>query len=238
MKDAFKKIKTYIIAHKVPTIVVSAVLAVAIVTGVTVGVINHSKIVEDADAFGTESSLDSNSKTTISVPPIEDNSSVESTSSEESTSSTSETIETTSTPSKEDTVSSKTTSSKSSVSTSSKTASSKSGSSTSSKTNTATSSKSNSSTSSASTSSKWVCPDPSAHPQKSADVCLSQSIHKDYIAQYKRQEEEKNNPSSRNPADVGVKCWICGKPYGDGYNGTCHNYFDKELGRFACHYYD
>lgn len=61
MKDAFKKIKTYIIAHKVPTIVVSAVLAVSIAAGVTVGVINHNKTVEDADAFGTESSLDSNS---------------------------------------------------------------------------------------------------------------------------------------------------------------------------------
>ena len=235
MKDTFKKIKTYIIAHKVPTIVVSAVLAVSIVAGVTVGVINHNKTVEYANAFGTESSLDSNSKSTISVPPIEvDSSEGTVVSSEDDSSSAAQTIETTSTPSKEDTVSSKTTSSKSSSSTSSKTTS------TSSKTNTATSSKISGSNSSASTSSKWVCPDPSAH--SSNRPCVSQKDHDLLVLSRKeskewfQKEEERIASEKANGTwiDTGKYCITCHRPLGDGHNGTCDSHLEN--GKWTCQY--
>ena len=104
------KIIDFIKNNKVPTIVASVVLVAAIAVGIAFGVINHKDKVE-TKPFGDESSSEGSSST-ISVPPIEDNSSKESASSEESTSSASETIETNSTPSKAESVSSTQTSSK------------------------------------------------------------------------------------------------------------------------------
>lgn len=244
------KIIDFVKNNKVPTIAVSVVLVAAVAVGVIFGVINHKDKVE-TKPFGDESSSDGSSST-ISVPPIEGNSSVESTSSEESTSSASETIETSSTPSKAESVSSaqssskptttkpapsqpsNTTSSAPVTSTPSNSGGGNSGSSTPS--NGGTTSTPANSGGNTGTSTKWVCPDPSAHPQKSAAQCITQFDHSDFIAQHKAAEESKNNTTSRNPEDVGVKCWICGRPYGDGYNGTCLNYFCD--GSYKCHHYD
>lgn len=231
------KIIDFIKNNKVPTVVASVVLVAAIAVGVTFGVLNHKDNIETNEPFGNESSS-KGSSSTISVPPIEGNYSEESTSSEDSTSSASETIETNSTPSKAESVSSAQSSSKPTTTT--KPASSQPSNTTPSTPVTSTPSTPTVSTPSNSTGggntetgSKWVCPDPSAHPQESVSECISQHRHNSFVAQYQEQEANKD----KTPADPD-KCWRCGRPFGDGYNGTCDAYFDDELGRYACHHYD
>ena len=225
----FVKIINFIKNNKVPTIVASVVLVAAIAVGIAFGVMNHKDKVE-TKPFGDVSSSEGSSST-ISVPPIEDNSSAESTSSEDSTSSASETIETNSTPSKVESVSSAQASSKPTTTTT-KPASSQPSNVTSSNPTTSTPSNGGNT----GTGSKWVCPDPSAHPQESVSGCLNQYCHDSFVAMYKEQEANKDKAPTRDPEDVGVKCWICGLPYGDGHNGTCNNYFEN--GSYTCHHYD
>lgn len=237
------KIIDFIKNNKVPTVVASVVLVAAIAVGVTFGVLNHKDNIETNEPFGNESSS-KGSSSTISVPPIEGNSSEENTSSEDSTSSASETIETNSTPSNTESVSSAQGSSKPTTTTT-KPASSQPSNTTSSAPVTSTPSNSGGGNSGSSapstggntgTSTKWVCPDPSAHPQESAANCIVEYDHKSFVAQYQEQEANKDKTPTRNPEDVGVKCWICGRPFGDGYNGTCLNYFCD--GSYKCHHYD
>ena len=208
------------------------------------GVINHKNKVESKGFTPNGSSVSTGSDKSVSLPT--DNSSKENTSGEASTGS-----DSTETASSETTTSNETgngstievipTPSKNSSSTSSNKPTSKPSASSSQPTTPAastpaTSTPSNTVSSTPSTS-KWSCPDPSAHPEM-VNPCLDEYDHKSGIAAHKAKLEEANNSQTRNPEDVGVKCNRCGRPYGNGYNGTCDAYFDKDLDRFACHHYD
>lgn len=220
----------FIKKNKVATIATSCVLVAAIAGGVAFGVINHKNKIESS--FTPNGS---GNGTSVSVPPIEDNSSETDDSSEASSVASGDTIEVTSTPSKTETTSSSSvTSSKPSNSTTS--TSSTSTTSTASKPTTSNNAGSSSSSSTGSSSSTpstgnnggstgggttgWVCPDPSAHPEKSETECISQHRHDSFVAQHQNNEANKDTPT----ADPD-KCWICGRPFGDGYNGTCKNFF-------------
>ena len=218
------KIIDFVKNNKVPTVVASVVLVAAVAVGVAFGVANHKDKIETTKPFGNESSSEGSSST-ISVPPIEDNSSKESASSEESTSSASETIETNSTPSKAESVSSTQTSSKPTTTTT-KPTSSKSSNTTPS--TPVTSTPSNSTGGNTGTGSKWVCPDPAAH---GGGVCPSESSHNELVAQWiKDGEEAKNQKPLVYPPGYDSMTWCtdCEKPFGDGHNGTCYLHWEGD----------
>ena len=82
----------------------------------------------------------------------------------------------------------------------------------------------------------WKCPNPSAHKQVPSNACFSKAerdgLARAYQANLKQEEEAKKNPQDPN------KCWICQRPFGDGHNGTCYNYFEPSQDRYVCHHYD
>ena len=238
-------IKDFIKNNKIAVIAGSVVLAVAIASGVAFGVINHKNKVESKGFTPDGSSVSTGSDKSVSLPT--DNSSKENTSGEASTSS-----DNTEATSNETTTSNETgngstievipTPSKNSSSTSSNKPTSKPSTSSSQPTtpaastpSTSTPSNTVSSTPSQPSTSKWSCPDPSAHPEKSASQCLGESIHRDYVAQHKNKVEA-NSSQTRTPEEIKNNCWICNKPFGDGHNGTCYNYFEN--GKYTCHHYD
>lgn len=218
------KIIDFIKNNKVPTVVASVVLVAAIAVGVTFGVLNHKDNIETNEPFGNESSS-KGSSSTISVPPIEGNSSAENTSSEDSTSSASETIETNSTPSSEATVSTNKTPSKTQTASSNQS------------TTTSTPVTSTpgihidippTSGDNTNTGSKWVCPDPAAH---GGGVCPSESSHNELVAQWiKDGETAKNQKPLVYPPGYDSMTWCtdCEKPFGDGHNGTCYLHWEGD----------
>ena len=82
----------------------------------------------------------------------------------------------------------------------------------------------------------WKCPNQKAHANAGTEYCYSKAEHDELVRVYeivkKRKEEEKKNPQDPN------KCWICQRPFGDGHNGTCYNYFEPSQDRYVCHHYD
>lgn len=238
-------IKDFIKNNKIAVIAGSVVLVVAIASGVAFGVINHKNKVESKGFTPNGSSVSTGSDKSVSLPT--DNSSKENTSGEASTGSDSTEATSSETTTSNETGNGSTievipTPSKNSSSTSSKKPTSKPSTSSSQPTTpaastpaTSTPSNTVSSTPSQPSTSKWSCPDPSAHPEKSASQCLAESIHRDYVAQHKNNVES-NNSQTRNPEDIGKKCHICGRTYGDGHNGTCYVHFDPEKGRYVCQY--
>ena len=83
----------------------------------------------------------------------------------------------------------------------------------------------------------WVCPDPEAHGQDNLYLCVSASEHDRLVK--KRQDQIaysqwlKENPPALDPAEY---CSRCGRPWGDGYNGTCKGFLCH--GTRHCHHYD
>ena len=238
-------IKDFIKNNKIAVIAGSVVLAVAIASGVAFGVINHKNKVESKGFTPNGSSVSTGSDKSVSLPT--DGSSKENTSGESSMGSDSteaassetttsnetgngSTIEVIPTPSKNSsTTSSKKPASKPSASSSQPTTPAASTPATSTPSNTVSSTPSKPSTS------KWSCPDPSAHPEM-VNPCLDERDHKSGIAAHQRKLEEANSSQTRTPEEIKNNCWICNKPFGDGHNGTCYNYFEN--GKYTCHHYD
>ena len=253
------KIIDFIKNNKVPTIATSVVLVAAIAVGVTFGVLNHKDNIETNKSFGNESSS-AGSSSTISVPPIEGNSSVESTSSEESTSSSSDTIETSSTPSKVESVSSAQGSSKPTTTTTKPASSTPSvsnpstgnnnggsaggstGSSTPSNggtTSTPANSGGNASSSTPSTST------PSGGNTGSGSGTITtegDGWHLNITLDCENCGKEYDAaldacPYCGTPFTPGT-CPNCGRVRGDGHNGTCAAYQDLFTGKWVCQYFD
>lgn len=222
------KINDFFKNNKIAVIAGSVVLTAAIISGVAFGVVNHKNKVESKDFTPKGSSVSTGSDK--DVPPIE-NSSEADTSSEASASSdtASSTIETLPAPNNNGSETTSTSSKKPAASTNKPSGSA-------STTQPSTSTPSTPTTPTAPSTDKWTCPDSSAHPEKSASACIGESIHNDYVIQHQTKLEEEANPNKRNPEDVGKKCWICNRPFGDGYNGTCLNYFCGDS--YKCHHYD
>lgn len=82
----------------------------------------------------------------------------------------------------------------------------------------------------------WVCPDQSAHGDVGT-LCNSAEKHQQMIKEYEETNSYlqwlKENPPALDPTKY---CNRCGRPWGDGYNGTCKGYFCN--GDWRCHHYD
>ena len=221
MKDFFNKIKTYITGHKAVSIISGVVAAAVVVTVVSVSVVNHKNGVDT----GFNVSTPSDENKTITAEEIAaaeaNNASSEETPSEETVSEVN-TIETTPNGDNNTTNNKPANSGNSNNNTVSKPS------------NSGNSGGLTFTTGDGSNKNTWTCPNPSEHPEHSS--CNSDSMHKMYVNIHKNNLEDANKPSSRNPEDVGVICRRCGRPYGDGYNGTCFGYFCD--GSYKCHHYD
>ena len=242
------KINDFFKNNKIAVIAGSAVLAVAIISGTVFGVVNH-KNKADSGTFspkGSLSSSDSDKDSSATGDSSKENTSGEAATGSEATgseatnsdnssaeNSSNSTIEVIPTPSKNNSSAASSTSSKKPA-TSTNTPSSSVAS-----TQPAASTPSTPATPTApSTPStdKWTCPDPSAHPETDASQCVNEYMHKQHVNVHQRKLQEEAKPNKRNPEDIGTKCYICGRVYGDGHNGTCHTHFDSEKGGYVCEY--
>ena len=94
----------------------------------------------------------------------------------------------------------------------------------------------------------WTCPDPSAHGGYAND-CFNKLKHEDMIQELKQEQEIISAAAQQGAAKWGMTpdewlvwskthCDRCGKPFGDGHNGTCNSYFNDATGHMECHHYD
>ena len=234
------KINEFFKNNKIAVIAGSAVLAVAIISGIAFGVVNHKNKVNSKSFTPNGSSVSTGSDRDI--PPIEgsseSNTSGEAATGSEATNSdnssaensSNSTIEVIPTPNKNNSSAASSTSSKKPA------ASTNTPSSSVASTQPAASTPSTPATPTTPSTDKWTCPDPSAHPETDVSQCVNEYMHKQHVNVHQTKLEEEAKPNKRNPEDVGVKCWICNKPFGDGHNGTCYNYFEN--GKYTCHHYD
>lgn len=246
--------------NKVPTVVASVVLVAAIAVGVTFGVLNHKDNIETNEPFGNESSS-KGSSSTISVPPIEDNSSEKNTSSEDSISSASETIETNSTPSSEETVSTNKTPSKTQTTSSNKSTTTSTPVTSAPVTSTPSNSGGGNSVSSApsnggttstpsnpggnASSSTPSTSTPSGGNTGSGSGTITtegDGWHLNITMDCDNCGKEYDAaldacPYCGTPFDPGT-CPNCGRVRGDGHNGTCATYKDPFTNKYVCRQYD
>ena len=216
MKNFLNKIKTFVVSHKVVSITSACVVALAILTGVTVGILtNKNNKVESKPKTDTSSasSVVSSEEVLSSEEPVV--SSEEAVSSEEPVESQAPVVSQISEP-KQSTTSSKTTAS----STPQQGAVVIGGGNFANGTGTW-------------LPSGWVCPDKTAH----AGGCLNQSEH-DAAVERQKKQDERNANATRDPDEIGKICYRCHKPWGDGYNGTCKSYFDETQGCYVCQHFD
>lgn len=94
------------------------------------------------------------------------------------------------------------------------------------------------------TSTRWVCPDPSAHPGAEG-YCYDQKSHDKYIEQCKELDEHEKwlnetvLPSIPEGYTRDTWCIKCNRLSGDGYNGTCYRYLCHQgVNGSSCHHYD
>ena len=94
----------------------------------------------------------------------------------------------------------------------------------------------------------WTCPDPSAHGGYASD-CFNKLKHEDMIQELKQEQERVNTVAQQSATKWGMSveewnvwsmthCNRCGKPFGNGYGGTCNSYFNDTTGHMECHSYD
>ena len=93
----------------------------------------------------------------------------------------------------------------------------------------------------------WTCPNPSAHP--GLTNCYNSLHHESCVKEHQEEQERVNAAAQQGAAKWGMTpnewiawskthCNRCGKPFGDGYNGTCNSYFNDATGHMECHHYD
>lgn len=92
----------------------------------------------------------------------------------------------------------------------------------------------------------WTCPDPSAHKNGDTSNCINRLAHEHGIKAWQQEQEIVNNYNTQGAAKWGMsveefKVWVkshcdrCGRPFGDGHNGTCNGYTD-ETGHHCVNY--